>query len=48
MIGTIIQGAGSFKGTLVFIGANAAVAILSYLVVVGEIERLELRSEAAA
>ena len=48
VIGTIIQGTGSFNGALVFIGANAAVAILSYLAVVGEIKRLELRPEAAA
>ena len=48
VIGYIIQGTGSFNGALVFIGANAAVAILSYLVIVGEIKRLELRPEAAA
>jgi ACS family glucarate transporter-like MFS transporter len=43
VIGFIIQGTGSFNGALVFIGANAAVAILSYLVIVGDIKRLVLR-----
>jgi ACS family glucarate transporter-like MFS transporter len=42
IIGYIIQETGSFNGALVFIGANAAVAILSYLVVVGDIKRLVL------
>jgi ACS family glucarate transporter-like MFS transporter len=42
VIGYIIQSTGSFNGALVFIGANAFVAILSYVVVVGEIKRLEL------
>jgi MFS transporter, ACS family, glucarate transporter len=39
VIGYIIQRTGSFDGALLFIGANAAVAVLSYLVIVGEIER---------
>jgi len=43
VIGYIIQGTGSFNGALLFVAANAAVAILSYLVVVGEIRRVELR-----
>jgi ACS family glucarate transporter-like MFS transporter len=43
VIGYILQATGSFNGALVFIGANAAVAILSYVVVVGEIKRLELK-----
>jgi len=43
IIGYILQATGSFNGALVFIGANAAVAIISYLVVVGEIKRLELK-----
>jgi MFS transporter, ACS family, glucarate transporter len=42
VIGYIIQTTGSFNGALVFVGANAFVAILSYLVIVGEIKRLEL------
>ena len=48
IIGYIIQGTGSFNGALVFIAANSAVAILSYLVIVGEIRRVELRKPQAA
>ena len=48
VIGYIIQATGSFNGALVFIGANALVAILSYLVIVGEIKRLELRPRGTA
>jgi ACS family glucarate transporter-like MFS transporter len=43
IIGYIIQRTGSFDGALVFIGANAAVAVISYLVIVGEIKRLVLK-----
>ena len=43
IIGFIIQSTGSFNGALVFVGANALVAVLSYLVIVGEIRRVELR-----
>jgi ACS family glucarate transporter-like MFS transporter len=46
VIGFIIQATGSFNGALVFVGANALVAILSYLLVVGEIKRVELRKPA--
>jgi len=42
-IGYILQATGSFSGALIFVGANAAVAILCYLFVVGEIRRVELR-----
>ena len=45
VIGYIIQGTGSFDGALLFIAANALVAIVSYLVVVGEIRRFHLRPE---
>jgi MFS transporter, ACS family, glucarate transporter len=48
IIGAIIQGTGSFNGALVFIGANALVAILSYLFIVGDIRRLVLTKTAAA
>lgn len=44
VIGYIIQNTGSFNGALVFVGANALVAIFSYLVVVGEIKRVELKA----
>jgi MFS transporter, ACS family, glucarate transporter len=42
IIGYIIQSTGSFNGALVFVGANALVAVFSYLVIVGEIKRVEL------
>jgi ACS family glucarate transporter-like MFS transporter len=42
VIGYLVKGSGGFGGALVFVGANAIVAILSYLLVVGEIKRLEL------
>jgi ACS family glucarate transporter-like MFS transporter len=40
-IGYIIAFTGSFNGALVFVGANALVAVMSYLVIVGKIERLK-------
>jgi ACS family glucarate transporter-like MFS transporter len=43
IIGYIVQGTGSFNGALVFVGANAVGAILSYLLIVGEIKRMELK-----
>ncbi|KAA0579468.1 MFS transporter [Azospirillum sp. B21] len=43
IIGYIIQTSGSFNGALLFVGANALIAAVSYLVVVGEIKRMELR-----
>jgi ACS family glucarate transporter-like MFS transporter len=43
IIGYIIAATGSFKMALVFVGANALVAAISYLFVVGEIKRVELR-----
>lgn len=44
IIGYLVKGSGGFDGALVFVGANAIVAILSYLLVVGEIKRFELKS----
>ena len=44
IIGYLIQATGSFDLALVFVGANAVVAVLSYLVIVGEIKRVELKS----
>jgi ACS family glucarate transporter-like MFS transporter len=41
VIGYILQATGSFAGALVFVGANAAVAIFCYLFIVGEIKRVE-------
>lgn len=43
VIGYIVQATGSFNGALVFVGLNALVAVLCYLVFVGEIRRVELR-----
>lgn len=42
IIGFLVQGTGSFDAALVFVGANAIVAVLSYLLIVGEIRRLEV------
>jgi len=42
-IGFILQATGSFAGALVFVGANAAVAIACYLFLVGEIKRFEFK-----
>jgi MFS transporter, ACS family, glucarate transporter len=44
IIGYLVKGSGHFDGALVFVGANAIAAILCYLLVVGEIKRLELKS----
>ncbi|MES2151313.1 MAG: MFS transporter [Pseudomonadota bacterium] len=43
VIGYILQESGSFAGALVFVGANAAVAVLAYLLLVGEIKRFEFK-----
>jgi ACS family glucarate transporter-like MFS transporter len=42
VIGYIVQGTGSFNGALIFVAANALFAIISYLVIVPEIKRVEL------
>ncbi|CAG9193064.1 galactarate/glucarate/glycerate transporter GudP [Paraburkholderia tropica] len=42
VIGYLIAGSGSFNGALLFVGANALLAIFSYLVIVGKIERVKL------
>jgi ACS family glucarate transporter-like MFS transporter len=43
IIGYIVQVTKSFNGALVFVSANAVGAIVSYLVVVGEIQRMQLK-----
>jgi len=43
VIGYIVKATGHFNGAMVFLAANALVTILSYLFVVGEIRRLELK-----
>jgi ACS family glucarate transporter-like MFS transporter len=42
VIGYIVGATNSFNGALIFVAANAVVAIVCYLVVVGEIRRVEL------
>lgn len=42
VIGYIVHSTGSFSGALAYVGAHAAIAILSYLFVVGEIKRITL------
>lgn len=44
IIGYILNATGSFEGALVFVAANALIAICSYLFLVGEIKRVELKS----
>jgi ACS family glucarate transporter-like MFS transporter len=43
VIGFILDKTNSFAGALVFIGANALVAVLSYLFIVGQIKRVEFK-----
>jgi MFS transporter, ACS family, glucarate transporter len=43
IIGYILAATGSFNGALVFVGANAFVAAFAYLVIVGKIERVQLK-----
>lgn len=47
VIGYIVQGTKSFNGALIFVAANALGAIICYLFVVGDIKRVELRTEHA-
>jgi MFS transporter, ACS family, glucarate transporter len=44
IIGYIVAVTGSFSGALVFVGANALVAAFAYLVIVGRIERVQLKT----
>ncbi|WP_066740427.1 MFS transporter [Cupriavidus sp. D384] len=43
VIGYILSATGSFNGALVFVGINALVTVLSYLVIVKDIRRVELK-----
>ena len=45
VIGYLIKGTGSFNAALVFVAANALVAVCCYLFVVGDIKRFELRRD---
>ncbi|WP_010238205.1 MFS transporter [Clostridium arbusti] len=42
VIGIIIDRTASFNGALVYVGAHAIIAVLSYWLIVGKIERLEI------
>lgn len=42
VIGYILKQTGSFEGALVYVGAHALLAIVCFLVIVGEIRRIEL------
>jgi MFS transporter, ACS family, glucarate transporter len=44
VIGYIVKATGNFSGALVFVACNALVAIVSYLLIVGEIKRVQLKS----
>jgi MFS transporter, ACS family, glucarate transporter len=44
IIGYILAATGSFNGALVFVGANALVAAIAYLVIVGKIEGGKLKT----
>ena len=44
IIGYILAATGSFAGALVFVGLNALLAAVAYLVIVGEIERVQLKT----
>ena len=48
VIGYIVQGTGSFAGALVYVGANAALAIACYLFIVGDIKRVSLKKSLIA
>ena len=48
VIGYIVEATGSYDGALVFVGLNALAAVVSYLVIVKDIRRLELSRPAAA
>jgi MFS transporter, ACS family, glucarate transporter len=44
IIGYILAATGSFAGALVFVGLNALLAAVAYLVIVGRIERVQLKT----
>jgi ACS family glucarate transporter-like MFS transporter len=43
-IGNLVRRTGSYDDVLIFVGASALLAIFSYVVIVGDIKRLELHS----
>jgi ACS family glucarate transporter-like MFS transporter len=42
VIGYILKSTGSFNNALVYVGAHALLAVVSFLLIVGEIKRFEL------
>ena len=44
VIGLLYKRSGNFNAALIFVGATALVAIFSYLIIVGDIKRLELKA----
>jgi ACS family glucarate transporter-like MFS transporter len=44
VIGYILAATGSFQWALVYVSAHAALAVVSYVVIVGEIRRVELKA----
>jgi len=48
VVGYIVGTTGSFNGALVFVGANALVAAVAYLFIVGRIERVQLNAHDGA
>ena len=48
IIGWLVKKTGSFNDALIFVGVTALMAIFSYVVIVGEIKRVEIRQPARA
>ena len=46
VIGWLVKKTGSLNYALIFVGATAVLAIFSYVVIVGEIKRVEIRQPA--
>lgn len=46
-IGYIIGTTGSFNGALIYVGVHALLAVVSYVFIVGKIERIQLRPYAS-
>ncbi len=44
VIGYIVQATGSFDGALIFVGAHCLIAVLAYFLIVGKIQRLQLKA----
>jgi ACS family glucarate transporter-like MFS transporter len=44
VIGYIVKATGSFDGALIFVGAHCLIAVLAYFLIVGTIQRLQLKA----